>query len=86
VPDGASPAQIQAAREKAQQVRAEIDAGLDFAAAAIRYSEGQQALEGGDLGWRRYIGDGSVRPYASAPVATTSNVSSDLVMTLGFKF
>jgi peptidyl-prolyl cis-trans isomerase SurA len=54
VPDGASPAQIQAAKEKAQQVRAEIDAGLDFSAAAIRYSEGQQALEGGDLGWRRY--------------------------------
>ena len=39
-----------------------------------------------DLGWRRYTGDGSVRPYAGAPVATTSNVSSDLVMTLGFKF
>jgi peptidyl-prolyl cis-trans isomerase SurA len=54
VPDGASPAQIQAAKEKAQRVRAEIDAGLDFSAAAIRYSEGQQALEGGDLGWRRY--------------------------------
>jgi peptidyl-prolyl cis-trans isomerase SurA len=54
VPDGASPAQIQAARDKAQQVRAEIDGGLDFASAAIRYSDGQQALEGGDLGWRRY--------------------------------
>lgn len=54
VPDGANPAQIQAARDKAQRVRAEIDAGLDFGSAAIRYSDGQQALEGGDLGWRRY--------------------------------
>ncbi|HVF33736.1 MAG TPA: peptidylprolyl isomerase [Candidatus Saccharimonadia bacterium] len=54
VPDGANAAQIQAAREKIDGIRREIDGGLDFAAAAIRYSDGQQALEGGDLGWRRY--------------------------------
>jgi peptidyl-prolyl cis-trans isomerase SurA len=54
VPDGASSEQIRAAREKAERVRREIDEGLDFASAAIRYSDGQQALEGGDLGWRRY--------------------------------
>ncbi len=54
VPDGATPDQIMAAREKAERVRKEIDNGLEFADAAIRYSDGQQALEGGDLGWRRY--------------------------------
>jgi peptidyl-prolyl cis-trans isomerase SurA len=27
---------------------------VDFSAAAIRYSDAPQALEGGDLGWRRY--------------------------------
>jgi peptidyl-prolyl cis-trans isomerase SurA len=54
VPDGASPEQIQAARDKAQSVSKEIDQGLDFSAAAIRHSDGQQALEGGDLGWRRF--------------------------------
>jgi peptidyl-prolyl cis-trans isomerase SurA len=54
VPDGAKPEQLAAAREKAEKVHKEIEGGLDFAAAAIRYSEGQQALEGGDLGWRRY--------------------------------
>jgi peptidyl-prolyl cis-trans isomerase SurA len=54
VPDGAKPEQLAAAREKADKVHKEIEGGLDFAAAAIRYSEGQQALEGGDLGWRRY--------------------------------
>jgi peptidyl-prolyl cis-trans isomerase SurA len=54
VPDGASAPQIQAAREKSEMVKKEIDGGLDFAAAAIRYSDGQQALEGGDLGWRKY--------------------------------
>jgi peptidyl-prolyl cis-trans isomerase SurA len=53
VPDGAKPEQLAAAREKAEKVRKEIADGLDFSAAAIRYSEGQQALEGGDLGWRR---------------------------------
>lgn len=54
VPDGASSEQIRTAREKAERVRREIDEGLDFGSAAIRYSDGQQALEGGDLGWRRY--------------------------------
>lgn len=54
VPDNASPQQIQAAREKAENVKRELDNGLEFSAAAIRYSDGQQALEGGDLGWRRF--------------------------------
>ena len=54
VPDGASAEQIRAAREKAERVRREIDDGLDFESAAIRSSDGPQALEGGDLGWRRY--------------------------------
>lgn len=39
-----------------------------------------------DLGYRRTTGEGSVRPYASAPIVTTDVVSSDVLMTLGFKF
>ncbi|MBP6811749.1 MAG: hypothetical protein KA138_09525, partial [Saprospiraceae bacterium] len=39
-----------------------------------------------DLGYRRGTGIGSVAPYAGAPVATTDIVSSDVLMTLGFKF
>ena len=54
VPDGASPEQIRAARNRAEGVRTEISSGTDFSAAAIRHSDGQQALEGGDLGWRRH--------------------------------
>lgn len=54
VPDGASAEQLQAGRVKAEQVKKEIDGGLDFNAAAIRYSAAQDALEGGDLGWRRF--------------------------------
>ncbi len=53
LPDGATPEQIQTAREKGEKVRAEIVNGIEFSAAAIRYSDGPQALEGGDLGWRR---------------------------------
>ncbi len=54
VPDGSRPDQVQAGREKAERVVREVSAGLSFEQAAIKYSEGQQALEGGDLGWRRY--------------------------------
>jgi len=53
-PNGADAAQIQSAHDKAEKVKKEVDGGMDFTAAAIRYSSGQDALQGGDLGWRRY--------------------------------
>jgi peptidyl-prolyl cis-trans isomerase SurA len=52
VPDGATPDQIETARKKADETKQQIDGGMDFAAAAIRYSDAPNALEGGDLGWR----------------------------------
>lgn len=54
VPDGADPETIRVGREKAEGVRKLIDEGMTFSAAAIRYSDGQNALDGGDLGWRRF--------------------------------
>jgi len=54
LPDGASSAQIEAAQAKADDVSRQITQGMDFAAAAIRYSDAQNALDGGDLGWRGY--------------------------------
>lgn len=54
VRDGANAEQIEAARTRGNNVVKEINDGLSFAQAAIKYSEGQQALEGGDLGWRKY--------------------------------
>jgi peptidyl-prolyl cis-trans isomerase SurA len=55
LPDGATPEQIQTAQTKIEGVRKLIDSGeMDFNAAAIRYSDHQTALEGGDLGWRSY--------------------------------
>ena len=52
VPDGATPEQIETARKKADDTKQQIDGGMDFAAAAIRFSDAPNALEGGDLGWR----------------------------------
>ena len=53
VPDGASAEQISTGKSKIDGVKALIDKGeLDFSAAAVRYSDSPNALEGGDLGWR----------------------------------
>lgn len=53
IPSGADAAAIQAAQTKAEQAIAAIKGGMDFNAAAIRFSDAPDALEGGDLGWRR---------------------------------
>lgn len=50
-PDGASPAQRQATAEKSREIVAKLDAGADFRAMAQAHSDGQKALQGGDLGW-----------------------------------
>jgi len=52
LPEGASPEQIEASREKALQVLEQLRQGADFARLAMSVSDGRQALEGGDLGWR----------------------------------
>lgn len=52
LPDGATPEQVDEAHAKATEAKQQIDAGMDFTAAAIRYSNADNALQGGDLGWR----------------------------------
>lgn len=53
IPQNASPATVEKTRKKAQDVLKELKEGKDFAQMAATYSDGQQALEGGDLGWRK---------------------------------
>jgi peptidyl-prolyl cis-trans isomerase SurA len=50
--DGSTPAQIGEAQDKANQIHERLTNGLDFASAAISYSDSQEALEGGLVGWR----------------------------------
>lgn len=53
LPDGASAQDISTAAAKANRAEQAIKDGMDFNAAAIRFSDGSDALDGGDLGWRR---------------------------------
>jgi peptidyl-prolyl cis-trans isomerase SurA len=53
IPSGATAADIQTAQNKAEQALAAIKGGMNFKAAAIRFSDAPDALDGGDLGWRR---------------------------------
>ena len=53
LPEGATPEQIKTAQSKIEGVQGLIDRKeMDFPAAAVRYSDSPNALEGGDLGWR----------------------------------
>ena len=52
VKEAASAAEIQKARSKADDLVKKLRAGQDFTQTALRESEDDNALKGGDLGWR----------------------------------
>lgn len=52
LPEGATPQHITIQESKANNVHQQLEEGLDFASAAISYSDSQEALEGGLVGWR----------------------------------
>jgi peptidyl-prolyl cis-trans isomerase SurA len=53
LPEGANAEQIATGQSKVDGIKNLLDKGeLDFAAAAVRYSDSPNALESGDLGWR----------------------------------
>lgn len=51
LPEAASPSQIAQARQKAQDIISQLEQGADFSRLAMLHSSGQNALEGGELGW-----------------------------------
>lgn len=53
IPTGADEDQKKQILQKAEGVLERLRQGEDFAEVAISVSDGQQALEGGDLGWRK---------------------------------
>ena len=53
LPEGATAEQISTGQRKIEGVKGLLDRGeMEFNAAAVRYSDSPNALEGGDLGWR----------------------------------
>jgi peptidyl-prolyl cis-trans isomerase SurA len=82
-PANPTPDDVTAARKKVDIVYQKLKSGTDFAAAAVAYSEGQKALEGGDIGWRK----ASELPTLFAPVVMqmkAGDFSSPLQSSSGF--
>ncbi len=52
VSEAASPEELQQARQHIENLHQQLLDGADFAKTAISESDGRQALNGGDLGWR----------------------------------
>ena len=52
IPEAASPGEIQAAEQRADNILVRLRNGENFSEIAISESDGQTALEGGDIGWR----------------------------------
>ncbi len=55
LPEAASSERISKTREEALEVLQKAQEGADFGQLAVAHSDGQQALRGGDLGWRRMV-------------------------------
>ncbi|MFT4048108.1 MAG: peptidylprolyl isomerase [Solimonas sp.] len=79
VPDGASQQVRDQARAKAADLLKRIRAGEDFAQLAIANSNGQQALQGGDLDWRKAGDLPSV--FASTAAKLEKGQTSDIFET-----
>lgn len=52
-PEEGSPEQLQKLKAKAEQALKELQSGADFAQVSAAYSDAPNALEGGDLGWKK---------------------------------
>lgn len=53
IPESASADAIQAAKKRAEDIRRQLQQGADFQQIAVSYSQGADALKGGDLGWKK---------------------------------
>jgi peptidyl-prolyl cis-trans isomerase SurA len=52
IPENASAEQIAQRRQRAEEAMQQLKAGADFAKVAASYSDGAEALKGGEIGWR----------------------------------
>ncbi len=67
IPESSTAAEISAAREKAKRIVDRLRNGADFSKIAIAQSDSQDALKGGDFGWR---------PITALPSLFTGPVSN----------
>ncbi|HSC47436.1 MAG TPA: peptidylprolyl isomerase [Gammaproteobacteria bacterium] len=78
-----TPDEVAAAQKKANDIYQKLKGGADFAATAVASSDDQQALKGGDLGWRK----GSELPTVFASVVRqmkVGDVSEPIPSAIGF--
>ena len=54
LPDSPTQQDLEQSRQLANKVQTELSEGGDIAALAATYSDGENALDGGNLGWRKY--------------------------------
>ncbi len=83
VPEAASSEAIAEARSEAERIVMTLRNGADFAKVAVGQSDGQQALQGGDLGWR----NGSELPTIFAevvPKMRKGDISDPIKSSSGF--
>lgn len=52
LPQSATPEDMRDAEERIGEIRQQILDGMDFAEAAVNFSDAQDALDGGEVGWR----------------------------------
>lgn len=77
----ATAAEVEEVRQRAAELRERAIAGEDFAQLAVANSQGQQALEGGDLGWRRPVQLPTI--FAEQVVSMQPGDISDVIRTPG---
>lgn len=77
VPPDPTPDQLRSTEASAREVHEQLLAGADFASTAVAVSKGQQALEGGDLGWRN--ADELPPPFVAAVRDLAPGGISDLI-------
>ncbi len=81
IPEGANAETRDQARAEAEDLVKRIRDGEDFAELAIAHSDGQQALQGGDLGWRRAADLPQL--FAEAAAKLAPGQTSDVIETSG---
>jgi len=81
ITDPANPVVVDAARARAEDIIAELNAGADFKQTAVAKSDGRNALQGGVIGWRK---ENEVPSIAADIIQTLKvGVPSELLRTTG---